>query len=99
MKRLMMLTLIAGALTACSGRTVVVTRAPLPPPRPVAVVARGVAPGPGYVWVDGYHDWRANRYVWVPGTWMRPPRVRAVWVPGHFAPRGRGQVWVAGHWR
>ncbi|MBL8178039.1 MAG: YXWGXW repeat-containing protein [Bryobacterales bacterium] len=93
--------LLAGALTACGGRSYVAYRAPLPPPPPAAyrVHAHRVAPAPGYVWVDGYHDWRGARYVWVPGSWMRPPHGRAVWVPGRFAPRGRGHVWIGGHWR
>lgn len=98
MKRLMLLTLMAGALTACSGRTIVV-RNPPPMPRPVRVGVVGYAPGPNYVWVDGYHDWRGNRYVWVPGAWVRPPRAKAVWAPGRFTPRGGNHVWISGHWR
>ncbi len=69
-----------------------------PPPPPMAAGYVGRAPGPGYVWVDGYYDWR-GRYVWVPGSWMRPPRPHAVWVPGRFDGHGRHRVWVRGHWR
>lgn len=100
--KIMATVLLAGALTACGGRSYVAYRAPLPPPPPAGY--RGaygprVAPGPGYVWVDGYQDWRGSRYVWVPGAYMRPPRPHAVWVPGRFVQRGRGHVWIGAHWR
>ena len=51
------------------------------------------------VWVPGYDRWTGNRYRWVEGRWVKPPRYGMVWVPGHRAPRGRGYVWVEGHWR
>lgn len=35
-----------------------------------------VAPGPGYVWVDGY----------LPGSWNFPPRPRAVWIGSIYRP-------------
>ena len=70
--------------------------APPPPPR-YAVV--GVAPGPGYVWTEGYWNLRGPRWVWAPGRWMRPPRYRAAWVPAYWAPRGRGYYFVRGRWR
>jgi hypothetical protein len=50
----------------------------------------GFAPGPGYVWTDGYWDWRGGNWVWITGRWLRPPHRRAVWVPG---------VWVEDHHR
>ena len=68
-----------------------------PPAR--VVEARGIAPGPGYVWVEGYHRWTGREYVWVPGRWDRAPRPRAVWVPGHWAQDRHGYYWVDGHWR
>jgi hypothetical protein len=68
-----------------------------PPPAPVVGVV-GYAPGPGYVWIDGFWDWRGH-YVWVPGYWGRPPHPRAVWVPGRaFYERGRYH-YRRGHWR
>ena len=41
-----------------------------PPPPPATVVAGpvGVAPGPGYVWVNGYWNWVNGGWVWVPGV-------------------------------
>lgn len=67
-----------------------------PPPPPATVVAGpvGVAPGPGYVWVDGYWNWVNGGWVWVPGRWVLPPRGRGVWV----APRIEFR-WHGGHWR
>jgi hypothetical protein len=69
-----------------------------PPPPPVAVVVPA-APGPGYVWIEGYWDWRGGSRCWVPGRWVLPPRPRAVWAPGHYAAGRRGSVWRPGHWR
>src|ERR1700728_410863 len=67
-----------------------------PPPPPTAVVAGpvGVAPGPGYVWVDGYWNWANGGWVWVPGRWELPPRGRGVWVAPKIEFR-----WHGGHWR
>src|SRR5262245_47738547 len=68
------------------------------PPAPVYEV-RGVPPGPGYVWVDGYHRWSGRGYVWEPGRWERAPRGRAAWVPGHWVQDRHGWYYVQGHWR
>jgi len=68
------------------------------PPSPI-VEARIVAPGPGYVWVGGYHRWNAASYVWVPGHWELPPRQRAVWSPGHWVRTRRGWYFEEGRWR
>lgn len=68
------------------------------PPAPVVEV-RPVAPGPRYVWADGYHRWDGQAYAWVPGHWVVPPRPHAVWVPGHWAHGRRGWYFVEGRWR
>ena len=68
-------------------------------PPPLAVEVRGVAPGPEFVWIEGYHRWDGDRYVWVPGHWDRRPRAGADWVPGHWAHDRQGWYWVEGHWR
>ncbi|MBZ5575103.1 MAG: YXWGXW repeat-containing protein [Acidobacteriia bacterium] len=92
------LALVGGALlSACAAPGAVVVRYGPPPPR-YAVV--GVAPGPGYVWTEGFWDWRGGNYVWVQGRWLRPPRPRAVWIPGGWVERPRhGYVFRRGHWR
>lgn len=67
---------------------------------PVDVVeVRGVAPGPGFVWISGYHAWRGGVYVWVPGRWEARPHARAVWVSGRWRQHRNGWYWVEGHWK
>jgi hypothetical protein len=68
------------------------------PPAPI-VETRIVAPGPGYIWIPGYHTWNGAAYVWVPGRWDRPPRPRAYWVPGRWVRERRGWYYIEGHWR
>jgi len=68
------------------------------PPRAV-VERRGPAPGRGYVWVNGYHNWDGNRHVWVPGRWERPPRAHARWEGHRWVRRNGGWVLVEGRWR
>ena len=62
-----------------------------PPPR---VYARPVAPGPGYVWVDGYWYPVDGRYVWHRGYWTEPPYGGAIWV----GPRWEGGRYYNGYW-
>jgi hypothetical protein len=68
------------------------------PPVPVYEV-RIAAPGPGYVWIGGYHRWDGRAYAWVAGRWAQPPRPRAVWAAGHWDHNGHGYFWVEGRWR
>jgi len=71
----------------------------IPPPPAAQIGVVGYAPGPGYVWVDGFYDLRGSRWVWTPGYWVRPPRPRAVWVRPHWEPHGHGYRFHSGHWR
>jgi len=68
------------------------------PPRAI-VETRGTAPGPGYVWVSGYHRWDGKAYVWTAGRWEQPPRPHAHWVAHRWVHRHDGWVLVEGHWR
>ena len=68
------------------------------PPAPIAEV-RVVAPGPGYVWVGGFHRWDGRAYAWVPGRWALPPHGHAAWVAGHWKHHAHGWYWVDGHWK
>ncbi len=68
------------------------------PPEPI-IEHHSIAPGPRYVWRDGYHRWDGHRYVWVGGTWVIPPHAGGAWVPGHWVERGGGWIWIDGHWR
>ncbi len=63
-----------------------------PPPRVLRV--RPAAPGPDFVWVDGYWYVVNGRYQWHAGYWTRPPYAGAVWV----GPRHDGRQWYAGYW-
>ncbi|HEV2426270.1 MAG TPA: YXWGXW repeat-containing protein [Terriglobia bacterium] len=83
-------------LTAGLANAQVVIR--IGPPAPVHERI-GVRPGPGYVWRPGWHEWRGGAYVWVPGTWVLPPRPRARWIPAHYRRVRGGWVFVPGHWR
>jgi len=67
-----------------------------PPPVRVEVVPG--APGPGYVWVNGYWNWN-GAWVWVPGRYVFPPRPHLVWVPGVWIHERHGWRWHHGHWR
>jgi hypothetical protein len=68
------------------------------PPAPRYGVV-GVAPGPGFVWTDGYWGYRGNNYYWNDGRWVRPPRRGAVWVrPEWRNERGRYRF-HRGYWR
>lgn len=97
LKRLHLL-LLALLLTAgmASAQGVVIR---VGPPRPVHVGVIGVAPGPGFVWIEGYHEWRGGAYVWIPGRWERPPRPHAVWIAPRYRHVHGGYVFVRGRWR
>jgi len=71
---------------------------PPPPLRHEIVIAR---PGPAYVWVPGYWDWRPVRhhYVWVSGVWLRPPHRHAVWVGPRVVYNHHHRYYYRGHWR
>lgn len=71
---------------------VIVHRAP--PVRRVEV--RTVAPGPGYVWVAGHYTRAGNRWIWMSGMWVVPPRPDAYWVDAAWNP-GSHQ-WIEAHW-
>jgi hypothetical protein len=68
-------------------------------PQPPSDTVQGISPGPNYSWVAGYYDWRGDRYVWVPGTWVATPATTSVWVSGHWQPTAGGYTWLPGHWQ
>ena len=89
---------IAGGLLASTASAAEIFVRVAPPP-PVRVGVIGVAPHPGYVWTEGYHEWRGERHVWREGRWVRPPYEHAVWVAPRWEPRRDGYVFVKGYWR
>ena len=66
-------------------------------PPALRVEAVGVAPAPGYFWINGSWFWDGGRYAWRGGYWERP-RPGYHWVP-HGWVRGEGG-WHerGGHW-
>jgi hypothetical protein len=68
-------------------------------PPAVIVESRGIAPGPDYVWIDGYHRWDGHHYNWVHGRWERPPSANLTWAPGRWEQTDRGWLWYEGRWR
>jgi len=64
------------------------------PPPPVRIERRPVAPGPDFVWLDGYWYVDGGRYRWHKGYWTRPPYPGAHWVvPHHDGERFYGGYW------
>lgn len=91
------LTLFVAAVTmaGCGGGVYYAT---VPPP-PLRVEPYGVAPGPGYVFINGYWGWQSNRYAWVPGRWVRPPHPHSVWVEPRWERAGNRYRFREGRWR
>jgi hypothetical protein len=89
---------VAGTLSASAASAGPRIYVRVGPPTPI-VETRVVAPGPGYVWVGGYHTWEGGRYVWVPGRWNRPPRARARWVAPRWSHDRHGYYMTNGRWR
>ena len=52
------------------------------------------APGPDYVWIEGYWYPQGARYTWHNGYWTRPPYEGAYWV----APYNSGGRYFVGRW-
>ena len=68
-----------------------------PPAERVEVV--GVAPGPEFIWINGYWGISGGAHVWVPGRWVRPPHARAVWIAPIWERRYGRYYFHEGHWR
>jgi hypothetical protein len=95
LKRLIGL-VFAGALAVTSAAAEVVVS--LAPPR-VIVEHRGHPPSRNHVWIQGYHNWDGQHYVWVQGRWEEPPRLHAHWVAHRWVHHHGGWVLVEGYWR
>ena len=94
MQKLLMLALLVGG--AAFGQISVGIRIGQPPPPARVIRVQPRAPGPGYIWVDGY--WYANgnsrKYKWHDGYYTRPPYEGAVWMQ----PRYEGGQFFDGYW-
>ena len=98
MKRTLGLAVILGGLSLAGCAGCYGYYASTPPP-PVRYEARGVPPGAGFVWIDGYWGYNGGRYAWVPGRWDRPPRARARWESGRWENRRGRYYYSDGRWR
>jgi YXWGXW repeat-containing protein len=84
-------------LSACGGyASGFVAYGPPPPPRYGVI---GVAPGPGYIWTDGYWNRVGGSWAWVGGRWAVPPRGRRVWVRPEWRAEGNRYRFHRGYWR
>jgi hypothetical protein len=86
------------AATSCATGGYYAYRVP-PPPPPRMAGAIGFAPGPGFVWIDGFYDLRGASWVWVSGYWTRPPHPRATWVAPYWERQGNRYRFHRGRWR
>jgi len=82
------------APAAGSQSTIVVTQAP-PAVQQEVVSAR---PSSDHVWVGGYWTWRNNRYEWVRGSWVIPPRSGVTWIPPRWEAEGGAYRFYEGRW-
>jgi hypothetical protein len=96
MKKYLAMLIFGAALAAGPASAQVSIRVGPPPPR---VERRPPPPGRRYVWVGGYHRWDRGRYVWVPGSYVLPPRPGLRWVPGRWEHRRDSWYWRDGRWR
>jgi hypothetical protein len=52
----------------------------------------------GDLWTPGYWYWRTQGYFWVPGRWVRPPRLGVLWTPGYWEFVGGRYAFHRGYW-
>src|SRR5882757_8698834 len=92
------LTVVVLGMTTSSSAGVIFSVSFGPPPLPI--YEQPYCPGEGYLWTPGYwaYDNDFGDYYWVPGTWVRAPRVGYFWTPGYWAYSGSRYVFYQGYW-
>jgi len=95
---LIVLSVVVLGMPAASSAGVVFSVSFGPPPLPV--YEQPFCPGEGFIWTPGYwaYDYDFGDYYWVPGTWVRAPRVGYFWTPGYWAYSGARFVFYEGYW-
>jgi len=91
--------ILSGLLTACGGAYYSAGYRVPPPPPPPAYGPMGMAPGPDFVWMEGYWNLNGSRWAWAPGRWARPPRPHSHWQPGRWERHNNGWRFHQGRWR
>jgi hypothetical protein len=91
MKKTLLAALLLGGTALFGQIGIGITIGAPPPPR---VIVRPAAPGPDFVWVDGYWYPVSGHYKWHTGYWTRAPYAGAVWV----GPRYEGHQYYNGYW-
>jgi hypothetical protein len=69
-------------------------------PPALPVYEQPPAPGDGYIWTPGYWAWDsvAGEYYWVPGTWVKAPRVGYLWTPPYWGWDDGMYIFHEGYW-
>jgi hypothetical protein len=89
--------LLAGCIVVPAGRPYGGGAAVIVEPPAPQVEVMGVAPGPGYFWINGYWNWFGGRHVWIGGHWeSHRPGYR--WEPHRWYRDGPGWRAEPGHW-
>jgi len=88
----------SGFLIGCGGGGDYFAGVTVGPPAPLIYGPVGVAPGPGYVWTDGFYVWDGGGWRWRDGRWARRPYPRARWIHPRYERRGHGYRMYPGHW-
>jgi hypothetical protein len=52
----------------------------------------------GTLWTPGYWAWHGQRYDWVRGSWMLPPKLGLLWTPAYWGFTGGYYVFHPGYW-
>ena len=57
-------------------------------------------PAYGYIWTPGYWAWdgQVQDYYWIPGVWVRPPRIGLLWTPGYWGWNNGQYLFNDGYW-
>ena len=90
--RLLLLSLFAFAGVLSAQVSIGIQIGPPPPPRAYAM--QPAAPGPGFLWIEGYWYPVGHRYHWHSGYWTQPPYAGAEWAPARY----EGSRYFAGYW-
>jgi hypothetical protein len=87
-----------GKTTANVSPAAIASVSSLAAPPPLPEEDQPALPEDGSLWTPGYWYWRDQAYVWIPGVWVRPPRLGVLWTPAYWGMAGAVFVFHPGHW-